>query len=73
MGGRPTARFAVETQVTSISAQLGRLEPALEALGSSVGSLKDSAHQLSGVVVPLGRMIERLPGGRRRPQIEDGD
>jgi len=56
--------------VEAIGAQLGRLEPALDVLGSSVGSLKDSAQQLSSAVVPLGRLVERLPGGRRRPQLE---
>ena len=33
-------------------------EPALD-------SLKDSADQLSGAVEPLGRLAERLPGGKR--------
>jgi hypothetical protein len=34
----------------------------------TIESLKESAEQLSGAVVPLGRIAERLPGsgGRRR-------
>lgn len=61
----PDRVASMEAQVETIGAQLTRLEPALDLLSSSVGSLQDSAQQLSGAVVPLGRVVERLPGGRR--------
>jgi hypothetical protein len=31
-----------------------------------VSKLQAATDQLSGAVEPLGRMVERLPGGRRR-------
>jgi hypothetical protein len=35
-------------------------------LGPSIESLKQAPEQLSGAAVPLGRLMERLPGGGRR-------
>jgi hypothetical protein len=35
-----------------------------------VRSLREAAQQLAGAVEPLGRIVDRLPGGRRRGHDE---
>jgi len=50
-----------------LASAVSQLEPTLAGLRMGVGALQDTAKVLGQAVEPMGRFVERLPGGRRRP------
>jgi hypothetical protein len=52
-----------------LAGAVSQLEPTLAGLRMGVGALQDTAKVLGQAVEPMGRFVERLPGGKRRPLI----
>lgn len=53
-------------QLVSLGDTLERIQPQLDAIAGLIPALSDSADSLHRAVGPLGDLVGRLPGGRRR-------
>ncbi len=59
-------------QLVSLGSTLEHLQPRLDEIARLIPALSDSADSLHRAVGPLGDLVGRLPGGRRRPNVVAG-
>lgn len=63
------ARGGTLDQLVSLGETLEELQPKLNEIARVIPALSDSADSLHRAVGPLGDLVGRLPGGRRRPAV----